>query len=56
MKTKAKEEEKQEGGILDTVGNMVNSSVGKVVMREVTRGLLGVLGLGGTTRRKKSLF
>ncbi|MBP7478493.1 MAG: DUF853 family protein [Chitinophagales bacterium] len=56
VKAKAKEEEKQEGGILDTVGNMVNSSVGKVVMREVTRGLLGVLGLGGTTRRKKSLF
>jgi len=31
--------------------------VGRTFVRELTRGILGVLGLGGTTkRRKKSLF
>ncbi|MFN8275904.1 MAG: helicase HerA-like domain-containing protein [Chitinophagales bacterium] len=36
------------------ISDMANSTAGKIVMREVTRGLLGVLGLGGrnTTRRK----
>lgn len=47
--------EEEGGGILDTVGDAVNSPVGKIVMREVTRGLLGVLGLKSTTtRRRKS--
>jgi uncharacterized protein len=32
----------------------VNSSVGRTVVRELTRGLLGVLGIGGTRRRKSS--
>lgn len=51
------EETKEEkgGGLLDTVGDAVNSPVGKIVVREVTRGLLGVLGLKTTTtRRRKS--
>ena len=30
--------------------------VGRTFVREITRGILGVLGLGGTTRRRKSLF
>lgn len=34
----------------------VNSSVGRTVVRELTRGLLGVLGIGGTRRRKSSWF
>lgn len=32
----------------------VNSPIGRTVVRELTRGLLGVLGLGGTRRRRKS--
>ncbi|HMT30153.1 MAG TPA: DUF853 family protein [Bacteroidia bacterium] len=40
------------------VGDMVNSTVGRQVMRtvtrELTRGLLGALGLSGTKRRKSS--
>ena len=45
------------GGVLDSVGNAINSPIGKVVLREVTRGLLGVLGLGGSsTRKKRSLW
>lgn len=32
----------------------VNSSVGRTVVRELTRGLLGVLGIGGTRRRRRS--
>lgn len=57
--TKAKTQEASEGGFLDTVSDVINSPVGKMITREVTRGLLGVLGLGGTTRRttrKKGLF
>jgi len=30
--------------------------VGRTFVREITRGILGVLGLGGTTKRRKSLF
>jgi hypothetical protein len=32
------------------VGDFAKSSTGKVIIREVTRGLLGVLGLGGRRR------
>jgi len=47
----------QSGGILDSLGDAINSPVGKMITKEVTRGLLGVLGLGGTsTRRRKGLF
>lgn len=52
-------EEEKEGGILDTIGDAANSQVGKIVIREVsrglTRGLLGVLGLG-TRRRRGGIF
>lgn len=41
--------------ILDKVGDAVNSPIGKIVIREVTRGLLGVLGLG-SRRRTRSLW
>lgn len=52
-----KKSTEKEGGVLDSVGNVINSPIGKVVMREVTRGLLGVLGLGGSsTRKKRSLW
>jgi DNA helicase HerA-like ATPase len=57
--TKAKKQEASEGGFLDTVSDVINSPVGKMITREVTRGLLGVLGFGGTSRRttrKKGLF
>jgi DNA helicase HerA-like ATPase len=57
--TEAKKQETTEGGFLDTVSDVINSPVGKMITREVTRGLLGVLGFGGTSRRttrKKGLF
>lgn len=42
---------------LDTVlGTGASRTIGNTVAREITRGLLGVLGLGGTTRRKKGWF
>lgn len=44
---------KEEGGVLDTVGDIANSSAGKTILKEVTRGILGVMGLGGSTRRRK---
>lgn len=43
--------EEEETGMLEKVGDAINSPVGKIVIREVTRGLLGVLGLGGRRRR-----
>jgi uncharacterized protein len=48
------EPEEEKGSILDKVGDAINSPVGKIVVREVTRGLLGVLGLGA--RRRRSLW
>ncbi len=39
---------------LDSVlGTGASRTIGNTVAREITRGLLGVLGLGGSTRRKK---
>lgn len=61
-KTTAKENTEEEKSTItkgvEFVGDVANSSVGKVVIREVTRGLLGALGLNTTRRttRKKSLF
>jgi hypothetical protein len=48
-KAKGKEEKSM-------VEKMVNSSVGRTVVRELTRGLLGVLGLKSTSRRKTGWF
>lgn len=36
------------------VGDFAKSSAGKTIIREVTRGILGVLGLGGSTTRRKT--
>lgn len=53
--TTDQKKEKEEPSALEQA---VNSTTGKQVLRtvtrELTRGLLGVLGIGGTTRRKKS--
>jgi DNA helicase HerA-like ATPase len=48
--------QKEEKGVVATVlGSPVARQVGSAVARELTRGLLGVLGLGGS-RRKKGWF
>ncbi|NWF89776.1 MAG: DUF853 family protein [Ignavibacteriaceae bacterium] len=39
----------------EILGSTVTRQIGRTVAREVTRGLLGILGIGGS-RRKKSLF
>jgi len=45
---------KEEPSVIEQISK---SSITRTVVRELTRGLLGVLGLGGTTRRRKnSLF
>lgn len=36
------------------IGDALNSGTGKIVVKEVTRGLLGVLGLGSRSRKKRS--
>lgn len=46
---------KEEKSILEKASeNTLVRQVGRTVVREVARGLLGVLGLGGSTRKKKS--
>lgn len=41
-------------GEKSTIEKVMNSQVTKTIVREVTRGLLGVLGLTGSSRKKKS--
>jgi DNA helicase HerA-like ATPase len=55
---KASRPAKAEKGILETViDNPLARQVGRTVARELTRGLLGVLGLGGSSKtRRKSWF
>lgn len=49
--------QKEEKGVVETVlDNPMARQVGRAVARELTRGLLGVLGLGGSSRKKKSWF
>ncbi len=53
----AKRAEKEEPGMIETIAkDPLARQIGRTVARELTRGLLGVLGLGGSssTRRKKT--
>jgi DNA helicase HerA-like ATPase len=46
---------KEEKGMIETIAsNPMARQIGRTVARELTRGLLGVLGLGGSSRRKKT--
>ncbi|MNE84542.1 hypothetical protein D3C80_1814590 [compost metagenome] len=47
-------EEKKAASEKSFVEEAINSRAGQTIIREVTRGLLGVLGLTSTTRKKKS--
>lgn len=51
--TKQAEEQSTFGKGAEMVGDAMNSSVGKVIIRELTRGLLGVLGISSTTRKRR---
>jgi DNA helicase HerA-like ATPase len=49
--------QKPEKSLLEKAGeNPLVRQVGRTVARELTRGLLGILGIGSGSRRKKSLF
>ena len=50
IKEKKKKKEKEEPGVVEKA---LNSSIGKMIIREVTRSLLGVLGLKRTYRRRR---
>lgn len=51
---KTSKSEKDDKSIIEKMSeNTMVRQVGRTVVREVARGLLGVLGLGGTTKRKK---
>ncbi|HLP50244.1 MAG TPA: helicase HerA-like domain-containing protein, partial [Chitinophagales bacterium] len=55
--TVQKPTEEEEPGMLSkgvgAVGDFVKSSTGKIIIREVTRGILGILGFSSTGRRRK---
>jgi uncharacterized protein len=51
---KANVESDYASSITDTIKNVANSSIGKTIVREVTRGLFGVLLGNSTTSRRKS--
>jgi uncharacterized protein len=51
---KEAKEEKVASKEKSVVEKVVDSSVGKIILREVTRGLLGVLGIKSSSRSKKS--
>ena len=54
---KPKTKQKQEKSVLEKASeNTMVRQIGRTVMKEVARGLLGVLGLGGSSRKKKGWF
>ena len=57
-KDKKVNKEGSEGSIIgDALDSTVGRHITRTIVREVTRGLMGVLGLGGSSRRgKRSLF
>jgi uncharacterized protein len=54
--TKGAAAKEEKSVIQEVMGSTVAKQVGRTVMRELTRGLLGVLGLGGSATRKKGWF
>jgi uncharacterized protein len=52
----AKKEKEEKSMIEKASENTMVRQVGRTVVRELARGLLGVLGLGGTKKRKKGWF
>lgn len=54
-KKRSTSEPKEEPGVIEKISkNTMVRQVGNTVMREVARGILGVLGLGGSGKKKKS--
>jgi len=51
-----KQKSKEPSAIEKVLKSTTARQVGRTVAREITRGILGVLGLGGSSRRKKSWF
>jgi DNA helicase HerA-like ATPase len=58
QKEKKVKKEEEEGSVIgEALDSTVGRQVTRTIVREVTRGLMGVLGLGGSSRRRKrSLF
>jgi len=54
QQTKARSSRRREKSTFEKVmSNTTTRQIGRTVARELTRGLLGVLGIGGTTRRRR---
>jgi len=51
----SRRQQKEEPGMIETIAkDPLARQIGRTVARELTRGLLGVLGLGGSSRRKRT--
>jgi hypothetical protein len=56
QQTNTKQEDNEPGMLekgVGAVGDFAKSSTGKIIIREVTRGILGILGFGATGRRRR---
>ncbi len=51
---KSKPQRQEKSTVEKVLTNTTTRQVGRTVAREITRGLLGVLGIGGSSRKKKS--
>lgn len=55
-KTTTRRTRRKKSTFEQVLSSPTSKQVGRTLVRELTRGILGVLGLGGTTKRRKSLF
>lgn len=57
LNEKPRSKQKEEKSVLEKASeNTMVRQIGRTVMKEVARGLLGVLGLGGSSKKKKGWF
>ena len=52
----SKKSSRSRGGSKPLIDRTVTRQIGRTLAREFARGILGVLGIGGTTRRRKKSY
>ena len=54
--TRPKSESKEKSVLSDVINSPTTRQIGRTVARELTRGILGVLGIGGKRRKSSGWF
>ena len=54
--TKSRSRRKQKSTVEKVLSSTTTRQIGRTVAREITRGILGVLGIGGSSYRRKSSY